>query len=186
VQPGEQDDWDDDLLLRDDNGNLVMDEDWGEAILDIRSEDKRARVADKVGGWIDGCAESGFDAVEPDNYDSFSRSQNLITPDDAQEFIKLLADRAHAQNLAIGQKNTVELASARESLGLDFAVAEECGEWEECGDYVEHFGDQVIVIEYTDEGMATACDGFADTLSIVRRDVGVSTPGSPEYVRKTC
>lgn len=186
VQPGEQAQWPDDLLLRDANGDLVIDEGWGEPLLDLRTADKRQRVADRVNEWIDGCAEAGFDAVEPDNYDSYTRSQDLLTPSHAKSFIKLLSAHAHDRNLAIGQKNTVELASDRQSLGLDFAVAEECGQWAECGDYVEHFGDNVIVIEYTDGGLATACDGFADRLSIVRRDVDVSVPGDGAYVRATC
>ncbi len=98
----------------------------------------------------------------------------------------LARDPRALRNLAIGQKNTVELAGDRDAVGLDCAVAEECGEWDECGDYVDAFGNNVIVIEYTDEGMDTACGGFADTLSIVQRDVDVSVPGDSGYVRKTC
>lgn len=186
VQPGEQGQWAADLLLRDAAGNLVIDEDWGEPLLDIRTEDKRNRIAAKVNGWIDGCGSSGYQAIEPDNYDSYTRSKNLLTAAQAKAYLTLLATHAHSKDLAIGQKNTVELAGDREDVGLDFAVAEECGEWDECGDYVDAFGNNVIVIEYTDAGMATACEGFGDTLSIVRRDVDVSVPGDARYVRKTC
>ncbi|MBQ0886099.1 endo alpha-1,4 polygalactosaminidase [Streptomyces sp. RM72] len=186
AQPGAEQDWDDDLLLRDANGDVVYDTDWGEAFLDIRTADKRERVAEKVGTWIDGCADKGFQAVEPDNYDSYTRAGDLLDAADAQGLIKLLAERAHADGLAIGQKNTVELAPNREANGLDFAVAEECGEWDECGDYTEAFGDRVIVIEYTANGLSKACAGFGDALSIVRRDLDVSPKGSSGYVRETC
>lgn len=90
------------------------------------------------------------------------------------------------KSLAIGQKNTVELAGARQSIGLDFAVAEECGQYDECGDYVAAFGNNVIVIEYTDGGRRKACAAFGTRLSIVQRDVDVSVPGDAGYVRKTC
>ncbi|MFC8083541.1 endo alpha-1,4 polygalactosaminidase [Streptomyces sp. NPDC057340] len=186
AQPGAEQDWDDDLLLRDANGDVVYDTDWGEAFLDIRTADKRERIAEKVGTWIDGCADKGFQAVEPDNYDSYTRAGDLLDAADAQGLIKLLAERAHSDGLAIGQKNTVELAPNREANGLDFAVAEECGEWDECGDYTAEFGDRVIVVEYTAKGLSKACAGFGDELSIVRRDRDVSPKGSSGYVRETC
>jgi hypothetical protein len=185
VQPGEQSQWPSDLLLRDAQGKLVIDEDWGEALLDIRGA-KAARVAAKVNGWIDGCASKGYKAIEPDNYDSFSRSKNLISTTQARTYLKLLADHSHSKNLAIAQKNTVELSQYRSSVGLDFAVAEECGQYDECGDYVDYFGNNVIVIEYTNSGRQKACSAFGSRLSIVQRDVDVSTPGSGGYVRKTC
>jgi hypothetical protein len=186
VQPGEQDHWPADLLLREASGELVIDEDWGEALLDLRTPELRQRVADKVNGWIDGCAAAGFQAVEPDNYDSYTRSKDLLTTIHAKEYLKLLSAHAHGKDLAIGQKNTVELARDRQAVGLDFAVAEECGQYDECGAYVDAFGDNVIVIEYTDKGLGVTCGGFGSRLSIVRRDVAVSMPGSSSYVRKTC
>jgi hypothetical protein len=185
VQPGEQSQWDSDLLLRDAAGNLVIDEDWGEPLLDIRGA-KAARVAAKVNGWIDGCATKGYQAIEPDNYDSYERSKSLITTTQARTYLKLLADHAHTKSLAIAQKNTVDLAGYRTSVGLDFAVAEECGQYDECGDYVAAFGNNVIVIEYTNAGRTKACSGFGTRLSIVQRDVDVSVPGDSHYVRKTC
>lgn len=185
AQPGAEGEWGD-LLLRDANGTIVMDEDWGEALLDLRTEDKRTRVAAKVNGWIDSCAGTGYQGVEPDNYDSFSRSQGLLTNAQAQSYIRLLSAHAHGKGLAIAQKNTPELAGNRKHNGLDFAVAEECGQYGECGDYTNSFGDNVIVIEYTSGGLSKACAGYRNRLSIVRRDVGVTTPGSGKYVRRTC
>ncbi|MFD5813540.1 endo alpha-1,4 polygalactosaminidase [Streptomyces sp. NPDC059618] len=185
AQPEERAQWPADLLLRDADGKVVVDKDWNEALLDIRTPDKRRRVAARVDRWIDECADKGFDAVEPDNYDSYTRSRNLLTADDATAFITLLSRHAHARRLAIGQKNTVELAGLRSRTGLDFAVAEECGQYDECGAYAKAFHDRVVVIEYTDSGLRKARAAFGGRLSIVRRDVMVSTPGSADYVRKT-
>ncbi|MEU6229932.1 endo alpha-1,4 polygalactosaminidase [Streptomyces sp. NPDC047042] len=185
AQPGDEKSWPADLLLRDANGETVIDEDWDEALLDIGTAAKRKRIAARVNEWIDGCADKGFDAVEPDNYDSYTRSDDLLTADDATAFITLLSRHAHARGLAIGQKNTVDLAGLRKKTGLDFAVAEECGEFDECGEYAAAFDDRVVVIEYTDSGLRKALAGFGDRLSIVRRDVDVSTPGSAGYIRRT-
>ncbi len=185
AQPGAEDEWGD-LLLRDDAGEIVYDEDWSEAILDTRTERQRQGIAAKVGTWVDECADKGFDAVEPDNYDTFTRFPDLLTSDGAQALIRLLAAHAHDRGLAIGQKNTAELVAAREWNGLDFAVVEECGYYEECGAFTDAFGDDVLVVEYTEEGLATACASWGDRLSIVLRDVDVSTPDDDGYVHQTC
>jgi glycosyl hydrolase family 114 len=184
AQPDERASWPADLLLHNAHGKAVVDEDWGEALLDISTAAKRQRVAARVDRWIDGCAAKGFDAVEPDNYDSYTRSGHLLTANDATAFITLLSRHAHARRLAIAQKNTVELAGRRKRTGLDFAVAEECAEYGECGKYAKAFDDRVVVIEYTDSGLRTALSGFGGRLSIVRRDLDVSKPGSAHYVRK--
>ncbi|MBI0299752.1 endo alpha-1,4 polygalactosaminidase [Streptomyces sp. PRKS01-29] len=186
VQPGERDQWPDDLLLRDRDGDLVIDTKWKEPLLDIRTAEKRERVADKVDGWIDGCADKGFDAVEPDNYDSYERSKKLLTTAHAKAFMALLSEHAHGQGLAIAQKNTAELLPDREAAGLDFAVVEECGEYDECGEFATAYDDHVVVVEYGDEGFAAACEGWGDRLSVVRRDEDVSPAGDDGYVRETC
>lgn len=186
AQPGAEAEWGD-LLLRDGNGEVVYDEEWGEAILDTRTEAKRTGIAEKVGDWVDECADKGFDAVEPDNYDSFARvPDNLLRPQDNEALIRLLSAHAHERGLAIGQKNTPELAAHRVANGLDFAVAEECGQFDECGVYATAFDDNVVVIEYTREGLSKACAEWGTTLSIVLRDVAVSTPDDDSYVRETC
>ncbi|MEU5313847.1 endo alpha-1,4 polygalactosaminidase [Streptomyces sp. NPDC021562] len=187
AQPDAQKEWDADLLLRDGSGKVVMDDDWGEAMLDIGTPGKRARIAKKVDGWIDECADKGFDAVEPDNYDSYTRAPHgLLTAADAEAFQTLLARHAHARHLAVAQKNTLELAKDRKRVGLDFAVVEECGQYDECGSYVDAFGDHVIVVEYTEKGMRKACAGWGDRISVVRRDLDVTPAGQEGYLRETC
>ncbi|MCI4043633.1 endo alpha-1,4 polygalactosaminidase [Streptomyces sp. TRM75563] len=189
TQPDALDQWqqdDPDLLLRDGDGELVSDEAWDEVLLDTSTAGKRARLAEIVGEWIDGCAESGFQAVEPDNLDSFERSNGLLTRADNAAFAKLLADRAHTAGLAIGQKNTTDLLDRREAIGFDFAVAEECGRYDECADYASAYEDRVFVVEYTDDDFAKACSSVGAKVSVVRRDLDVRPAGRPGYVFRTC
>ncbi|MER6688866.1 endo alpha-1,4 polygalactosaminidase [Streptomyces minutiscleroticus] len=185
AQPDELADWPDDLVLRDDEGEPVVDEDWDEALLDISTAVKRERVAERVNRWVDGCAEKGYDAVEPDNYDSYTRSDGLLTADDAVAFARLLTRHAHARGLAVGQKNTAELLDRRARAGFDFAVTEECGAYDECGTYAEAYDDRVVDVEYTDSGLRKAVAGFGDRIAVVRRDLEVSTPDDAGYVRRT-
>jgi hypothetical protein len=175
-----------DLVLRGKDKRPVVDEDWNEALLDTSTADKRTRLAKVVGGWVDGCAESGFQAVEPDNLDSYERSGGRLTKAHNAAFAKLLAARAHAAGLAIGQKNTVDMLSERTGIGFDFAVAEECGEYNECGDYAKAYANRVFVIEYQNSGFSRACASFGAKLGIVQRDLDVAPRGSSDYTFRTC
>ena len=179
-------DWDSDLLLHDAKGHVVYDKDWGEAVLDIRTDAKRKRIAAKVNTWIDECAAKGYRAVEPDNYDTFTRFPKYVTAVQAMALMKLLVVHAHEKGLAVAQKNTVELVAYRASVGLDFAVVEECGAWDECGAFAEAYDDNVLVVEYTAKGMAKACSGWSRQLSIVRRDQDVAPKDTSGYLRQTC
>ncbi|MFH8369539.1 endo alpha-1,4 polygalactosaminidase [Streptomyces sp. NPDC018031] len=175
-----------DLLLRDESGEPVMDEDWGEALLDVSTPAKRERLAAIVGEWIDGCAADGYQAIEADNLDSHERSGGRLSPEHDLAFGRLLVARAHAAGLAIGQKNAAELARRGREIGFDFAVAEECGQYDECDRYATAFDDRVLVIEYEAAGLAAACEEWGDTLSVVLRDLDVRPAGSAGHLRRTC
>ncbi len=161
------------LVLKKD-GRPVVDEAWGSGS-DIRTTTKRAALARIVGRWIDGCARDGFDAVEFDNLDSWSRSRGLVTRAQARAFARTLVARAHANGLAAGQKNWAELDGT--ALGFDFAVAEECGRYAECGKYVASYGRRVLVIEYRRADFTRACSRWGSRLGIVLRDRALSRNG---------
>ncbi len=167
------------LLLRDADGP-VIDEAWGEQLLDIRTPRKRDRLARIVARWISGCASDGFQAVEFDNLDSFSRSHGLIRPRQATRFARRLVESAHDRALAAGQKNRAGWNGTR--VGFDFAVAESCGHYDECDRYVRHFGDQVLAIEYSRHDFAATCTAYGDRLAVVLRDRNLT----PEGVRRWC
>lgn len=187
AQPHAERDWDADLLLRDGKGRRVYDTDWDEALLDLRTADRRDRAARKVNAWIDRCADKGFDAVEPDNYDSYTRApKGTLTARHARSFLTLLARHAHRRGLAVAQKNTAELAPDRERVGLDFAVVEECGRHHECGAFTRWFGRRLLVVEYDRRGLRVACRDWGDRVSVVRRDLDVAPAGESGHLRQTC
>ncbi|MFF7933001.1 endo alpha-1,4 polygalactosaminidase [Streptomyces sp. NPDC007940] len=186
AESGEENDWDADLLLRDAGGKVVHDTDWDEAVLDIRTAAKRERIAARLDTWIDTCAAKGYQALEPDNYDSFTRFPSYLKAPQAEALMKLLAAHAHARGLAVAQKNTAELLSDRASVGLDFAIAEECAEYDECGAFADAFDDNVLVVEYTKKGLTRACADWSSTLSVVRRDEDVVPEGAGGFLRETC
>ena len=161
------------LVLRRD-GRPVVDEAWGEWLLDIRTKEKRRALARIAGRWTDRCASDGFDAVEYDNLDSFTRSYGLLERRHAIAYARLLVRRAHAADLAVGQKNLAGFDGSR--IGFDFAVAEECGRWRECRSYAESYGDLVLAIEYRREDFRRTCNGYDDRWPVVLRNRDL-TPG---------
>lgn len=145
-------------------------------------------------GWLAGCAERGFRAVEPDNLDSWTRSSGLLKRDDAVEYARLVVERAHARGLAVAQKNAAELTDDEiRRIGFDFAIAEDCqryswGRLSECDRYLSVYGDRVIEIEYTDGSGAfdAACRARGERISILLRDRDVVPRGEPGYVSRHC
>ena len=79
--------------------------------------------------------------------------------------------------------NRLVIVSAPEN---DFAVAEECSCYDECGDYVDAYGSAVLMIEYRDADFAEGCAAYGATHSVVRRDLDLVRAGSPAYVFDGC
>ena len=120
TQPGELADWPDHLLLQVD-GEPLIDPGWpDEVILDTSTADSRDEIAATVGHWIAGCADDGYQAVEFDNLDTYSRSGGMLTIDDNLALARLLVERAHAEGLAAGQKNSLELDTRDSFEALDW------------------------------------------------------------------
>lgn len=182
TQPGELADWPDDLLLHTADGDPLIDPGWpDEVILDTSTAQNRDAITAIVGEWIDGCAEAGFQAVEFDNLDTYSRSDGALSVDDNVALATTLVARAHDVGLAAGQKNSLELGTrGRDEAGFDFAVVEEChefDEFDECAGYAQIWGDQFIDIEYDDTSrMDSVCDDADRPLLTVIRDRDL-TPG---------
>jgi hypothetical protein len=168
------------LVLRDAAGDPVADEAWGEWLLDLRTQAKRKRIARIVTRWTEGCAADGFDAVEFDNLDSFTRSDGLLKRRHALRYARLLTKGAHRHGLAAGQKNLAGFDGHR--VGYDFAVSEECGRYDECGAYVDDFGDQVLMVEYRPADFDETCAAYGATHAVVLRDRDLS----PEGVHAWC
>ena len=173
------------------DGVPVVDPGWpDELLLDMSTDDRRGAITSVVGDVIEGCATAGFDAVEIDNLDSYSRSAGRLTLDDAVDLVSRYAAVAHEAGLAIAQKNTAELGvRGRDEAGLDFAVVEECHRWDECSAYTQVYGDAVIDVEYADDlrgSFSDVCADSATPVSTVMRDRALVTPHRSGYVFAHC
>ncbi len=84
---------------------------------------------------FDICARKGFDAVEPDNVAGWENKTGFPTGAAAQlRFNRWVARQVHARGMAIALKN--DPRQVRQLLGaFDFAIVEECFQYDECGLY---------------------------------------------------
>jgi len=119
----------------------------GEKWLDIRAQSTLLPIID---ARVARCVDAGFDAIEFDNVDGYSNNTGFpLTAAHQLSYNRALADLAHARGLAVGLKNDVEQAATLRS-SFDFAINEQCGQYQECGVYdawTAH-GQAVLEIEY--------------------------------------
>jgi hypothetical protein len=173
------------------SGRLLHDPGWpDEVLLDTRTSRNRSRLAAVLDRWAAGCARSGYQGLEPDNLDSWTRSHGLLTKADNLALARRIVASGHRHGLAVAQKNAAEL-TARDArrAGFDFAVAEDCQVYHECSAYRRVYGGHVIEVEYADEGRASfrrACAARGDSWSILLRDRDLVRRGHRGYVRAAC
>ena len=189
TQPGVK--WPTELLVQGPDGQPLKDPNWpDESLLDLSTRANRARNLAAILPAITACATKGFDAVEFDNLDSYTRSDDRLTLENAVAFATLLVKAAHDLGLTSAQKNLSELGQrGRDQIGFDFAITEECHRWDECNAYTDVYGDQVIGIEYADDLRGSFVDACADPNrppSLILRDRMLTRPGAAEYVFAFC
>lgn len=189
TQPGDH--WPEELLVHEDSGEPLVDPNWpDEHLLDISTPANREDIAHRQADTIARCAQAGYQAVEFDNLDSYTRSEGRLELDDAVAHAKLLVEKAHEEGLAAAQKNTAELATrGREEIGFDFAVTEECDRWEECEDFAAVYGAHVLNIEYTDDlrgEPAEICARESTPESTIIRDRELVPDGEQEHAYRSC
>lgn len=189
TQPGA--DWPRELLVTRWNGDPLADPGWpDEYLLDISTPEKRMANLRQLLPALRACSEKGFDAVEFDNLDSYTRSSGRLSKRDAMLFARLLIMAAADMGLPAGQKNAADLAARGRRAGFAFAVTEECHRWNECAAFTAVYGrDQVLGIEYADDLRGTFAEACADPDrpgSLILRDRLLGKPGSAEYVFETC
>ena len=151
----------------------------------------RKAIAALIGQDVRRCADRGFDAVEIDNLDSFTRApRGRLSLDDNMALAVLYARQAHDLGLLIAQKNAAEYSGRlRREVGFDFAVAEECVSYSECRAYTDVYGDAVIDVEYSDDprvSLPQICADPARPASTVLRDRDLVPSGEQGYVYRRC
>lgn len=128
-----------------DMGNAL--DGWaGERWLDTRSANVRAIMQARM----DLAKSKSCDGIDADNVDGYTNKPGFpLTAATQLDYNRFLADQAHARGLAIGLKNAVALLADLAS-SYDFALNEQCFQYNECGGYSAFTvqGKPVFNIEY--------------------------------------
>ncbi|KAI0878254.1 glycoside hydrolase superfamily [Hypoxylon argillaceum] len=126
------------------------DEKW----LDVRDTTVREIMATRISS----AASKGCVGVDADNIDGYENDSGFdLTAADAVDYVRYLADTAHAVGLAYGLKNGGDLVDEVVDVA-EWAINEECVEYDECADWAPFVqaGKPVFHVEYTDDDDATS------------------------------
>lgn len=99
---------------------------------------------------MDLARDKGCDAVEPDNVDGYDNNTGeTFTSGDQLRYNRWLAEEAHKRGMAIGLKNDLEQIGELVD-DFDFAVNEQCFEFDECGKLLSfiNYNKAVFGVEY--------------------------------------
>jgi len=120
----------------------------GERWLDIRQTGVLLPIME---ARVQKCRQAGFDGVEWDNVDGYSNRTGLpLTYADQLNYNAALANLAHGYGLTVALKNDVEQLADLAPY-FDYAVNEQCQQYNECGGYTTWFmnaGKAVFQVEY--------------------------------------
>ena len=97
------------------------------------------------------CKAKGFDAIEPDNIDGYeNRTGFPLTYQNQITYNQMLAAAAHSLGLAVALKNDVDQSRDLVSK-FDFAIDEQCFEYDECDTLLPFIdaGKPVFEVEYS-------------------------------------
>jgi len=107
-------------------------EGWNEYWLDFRIDAIKSFMTER----LDIAKSKNCDGIEFDNVDTYFNVKwsDALTLKDQLNYDKWLASEAHSRNMAAGFKNSIELLEDLKD-DFDFAINEECNEYNECDDY---------------------------------------------------
>jgi hypothetical protein len=138
--------------------------------LDIAHFHKFAAIMEKR---FDLCAKKRFDAVEPDNIAGWENNTGFpLTRADQLRYNRWVAAEVHRRGMAVALKNDPK--QAKQLVGnFDFAIVEECFQYEECGYYKPFIeaGKAVFEAEYELPTSEFCAEAEALDFSAIRKNV---------------
>ncbi|KAH3743191.1 endo alpha-1,4 polygalactosaminidase [Pelomyxa schiedti] len=103
----------------------------GEKWLDIRQQSVRDIMASRM----DFAVSKNCDGIEPDNVNNYAEDTGFdISDEDQLNYNRFLATEAHKRALSIALKNDPDQVEDLVDY-FDYALNEECPEWDECPNY---------------------------------------------------
>ncbi|MEO7035272.1 MAG: endo alpha-1,4 polygalactosaminidase [Polyangiaceae bacterium] len=137
----------------------------GELWLDVRpSGPNYTTLQSLMSARFKACKDKGFDAVEPDNLDSYQNKPGFTTSAaDQLAYNEWIANTVHGLGMAVFQKNDLDQVAALEPF-FDGILDEECSKYDECSSLAPYTKAKKPAwdAEYQDEGESTSSFCAAD------------------------
>ena len=164
------------------NKDVGWDDSWW---LDVRQRDLlRPIMKHRIKDW---CVRKGFDAVEPDETEVWDNNPGFpISKKQNHRYTRMIARMAHRYGLSVGLKGNTGEAKALEPYH-DWALAEECFQYDECGKLVRTFvraGKAVFDVEYARDPDCRYAN--RNRMNAVRRDLDLVGPHHRGYRYQPC
>lgn len=144
----------------------------GERWVDTRSTNVRNIMLAR----LDLAVSKGCNGVEPDNVDGYTNNTGFPLASATQaDYNLFLANAAHTRGLAVALKNDTDQIDTL-GVSFDFAINEQCHEYDECGDYTafQATGKAVFNAEYATEYVQNT-NGARDALCQSARAANLRT-----------
>ena len=176
---------------------LQQDPDWpAEYFLDITDVFKPNSVlASILTDRMKMCKSKGFDALEPDNLQNDENvSGGRITSQQQLDFNGWIADQAHANGLAVFQKNGPDKILETDRTGkmmvekFDGILNEQCQQYSECGPLAEYTkrGKLALNVEYRKSVALNCTLMHSNGIVALKKDLGLVGRNMSGYLRESC
>jgi hypothetical protein len=117
------------------------------------------------------CKSKGFDAVEPDNVDSYENDPGFPTTDQNQLTFNIwVAKAVHALGMSVAQKNDDDQAAQLVGY-FDFVVVEQCAQYSECDSFESYTAVHKAVLDVEYSGGTGFCAGLPAGVSGMAKDL---------------
>lgn len=158
--------------------------DWpGEFWLDISTQANIDKILPLMKArMVNWCQAKGFDAIEPDTSDVEGASAAQII-----SYAKQIAALAHSLGLGIGLKNNAGSSAAALEPSYDWALVEQCWEYDECDGFRTSFlaaNKPVFNVEYNTAPNCASANAWH--MNSMRRDLDLVGPHSQGYRYQPC
>ncbi|UNI15646.1 hypothetical protein JDV02_002157 [Purpureocillium takamizusanense] len=154
----------------------------GERWLRLSSDNVRRIMSKRIAY----AAQTGCDAIDPDNVDGYQNDNGLgLTANDTVSFVTFLQAEASRHNMSMGLKNAGGIIPQVLHL-CDFSVNEQCVEKGECESFAAFVaaGKPVFHIEYPDGAAGGKVDGAAADEICGRKDKAKGAEGFSTVMKR--
>jgi hypothetical protein len=154
-------------------GNAVQG--WaGENWLDTRNATVRSIMAARM----DLAKSKGCDGLEPDNVDGYANNPGFpLTTATQIDYDSYLASQAHARGMVVALKNATDLVTSLVN-NFDFAVVEQCFQYNECSFYSPFISQNKAVLEAEYKSYSSATCSQANSIDFSTAFYNLNLDGS--------